>query len=149
MPANPVCWDVMLPMIDDEHYVIRHGTWSLLPAWLPAANCPGRSLFRDITAPSVAVSNEDNDFALWHGEVRMPRAEIATLAATHCEASAFMRFARVPWTLRREHLWIIGDLRYDREPEAGFAELELADGVANCPESMPPWIAPRGDLLQQ
>ncbi|HKE93652.1 MAG TPA: hypothetical protein VKB34_05035, partial [Povalibacter sp.] len=62
--------------------------------------------------------------------------------------AAFLRFSRVPWTLRREHAWIIGDLRFDREPELGFAELELVDGQERCPRHVPPWIEPRSDLLR-
>jgi len=54
----------------------------------------------------------------------------------------------VPWTLKREDDWIIGDLRYDREPELGFAELELKRISSVCPPSAP-WLPPRSDLLDQ
>jgi inner membrane protein len=148
MPANPVCWAVMLPMLDGQHYRIRHGTWSLFPEMLPAANCPGRDLFRHVTAPVTAIDAATAPFVYWHGEVSMPRAEFAQLAGSSCEAAAFLRFARVPWTSQREHRWIIGDLRYDREPELGFAELELQEGAVSCPSGVPPWIAPRADLLR-
>jgi hypothetical protein len=49
--------------------------------------------------------------------------------------------------LRREASWIIGDLRYDRESELGFAELELNDAQVSCPRPAP-WLPPRSDLLE-
>lgn len=146
MPANPVCWDVMLPLIDGDRYVIRHAAWSIAPSLIAAERCPGHHLFKDISAPVTAVKDSNAPFVFWHGEVVMPRTQIATLAAGNCEAAAFMRFARVPWAEQRDHGWIVGDLRYDREPDPGFAELELSE-PSNCPSHVPPWIPPREDLL--
>jgi inner membrane protein len=77
----------------------------------------------------------------------MPGNEIAQLAATNCEAAAFMRFARVPWAMQRDDRWLVGDLRYDREPGLGFAELELPEGSARCPRHVPPWIPPRAEIM--
>jgi inner membrane protein len=65
----------------------------------------------------------------------------------HCDAAVFMRFARAPWIAQRDGRWIIGDLRYDREPELGFAELALDGTSRECMSRMPPWTAPRRDLL--
>lgn len=146
-PANPVCWDVMLALTDADRYLVRHGTWSLAPSLMPADQCPGRGLFKDITAPVTPTAEANTAFVFWHGEIVMPRRQLGQLAATHCQAAAFLKFARVPWTLERSGTWIVGDLRYDREPELGFAEIELKPGTAACPERLPPWIAPRNDLL--
>jgi inner membrane protein len=147
MPADPLCWDVMLPMLDDEHYVIRHGSWSILPGVVSSAQCPGRALFNNITAPMTSISGLDSASVRWHGEITMPRDQIATLAREHCTVAEFMRFVRVPWSLRRDTSWIVGDLRYDREPGLGFAEIELKDGATvSCPRPAP-WIPPRSDLL--
>lgn len=145
MPANPVCWDVMLPLVDDEHYIVRHGVWSLLPGLMPAAQCPGRYLFRDTTSVLSSLERENAPEVFWHGAMTMPRSELAQLARSHCEVAAFMQFARVPWALQREQSQIVGDLRYDREPELGFSEIEI--GGIPCPSSTPPWIPPRSDLL--
>ncbi|HEY6641608.1 metal-dependent hydrolase [Povalibacter sp.] len=145
MPATAVCWDVMLPMTDANRYVIRHGTWSLWPDVLPVEHCRGRDLFRDVTAPLTPVADEQSPIVLWHGEAVMPRTTLPRLAATHCDAARFMRFARVPWAMQRESTWILGDLRYDREPGLGFAEIELGTDAATC--VLPPWNPPRGDLL--
>lgn len=146
-PANPVCWDVMLVLTDADHYLVRHATWSLAPALMPADRCPGRGLFRNLTAPLTPMADANTAFAFWHGEIVMPHRQLRTLAATNCQAAAFLRFARVPWTLERGGTWIIGDLRYDREPGLGFAEIELQPGGPPCPGRLPPWIAPRNDLL--
>ena len=147
MPANPVCWDVMLPMTDADRYVIRHGAWSLWPDVLPAERCPGRDLFRDVTAPMTSVATDSSHAVIWHGEVIMPRDELPELVTAYCDAAAFVRFARVPWALKREERWIVGDLRYDREPGLGFSEMELTNEAANCPSPLPPWLPPRGDLI--
>ena len=149
MPANPVCWDVMLPMVDANRYVIRHGTWSLWSAMLPAQECPGGKLFQDITAPMTAVSADQVAAVRWRGEVIMQRRAIADVTASYCQAAAFMRFARVPWVLERDSTWIVGDLRYDREPGLGFSELEVTSDAVNCPSALPPWLAPRSELLRQ
>ena len=147
MPANPVCWQVILPAVDDTHYLLRQGTWSLAPRWLPAGSCPGRNLFQHITSPREPIGNAESAQVLWRGEIRMPRDQIAQLAATDCRAAAFLRFARAPWIAEREGLRVIGDLRYDREPEAGFAEIELDPRVTQCPSHIPPWLPPRADLI--
>ena len=48
--------------------------------------------------------------------------------------------------VQRAGHWLLGDLRYDREPGLAFAEVELPDGKP-CPRA-PPWIPPRADLLR-
>lgn len=146
-PANPLCWDVMLALTDDSRYLVRHGTWALAPSLMPADRCPGRGLFKNITAPVTPMAAANTAFVFWHGEIVMPRRQLADLAAANCQAAAFLRFARVPWALERSDTWIVGDLRYDREPELGFAEIELQPGRARCSAHLPPWIAPRNDLL--
>lgn len=148
LPANPVCWDVMLALADGDRYLIRHATWSLAPRWIPAQQCMQRDLFRSITAPISPMAEANTDTVLWHGEVIMTRAQIAALAAANCEVAAFMRFARMPWILQRDGRTVIGDLRYDREPGLGFAEIELGEKSGGCPALIPPWVPPRQELLQ-
>lgn len=148
LPANPVCWDVMLALADGDRYLIRHATWSLAPQWIPAQQCMQRDLFRNITAPISPMAEANTDTVLWHGEVIMTRAQIAALAAANCEVAAFMRFARMPWILQRDGRTVIGDLRYDREPGLGFAEIELGEKSGGCPALIPSWIPPRQELLQ-
>src|ERR1044071_173457 len=73
MPADPLCWDVMLPMLDDEHYVIRHGSWSILPSVVSSTQCPGRALFNNITAPMTTINGLESASVRWHGEIIMPQ----------------------------------------------------------------------------
>ena len=63
-----------------------------------------------------------------------------------CEVAALLRFARAPWFQDGEPR-TAGDLRYDHEPELGFAELALAQ-PPRCPAYVPPWTPPRADLLR-
>lgn len=149
MPANPVCWDAMLVMQQADRYVIRHATWSIAPSVITAQGCPVRMQATQVTAPVVPVQNADGPFVHWWGEVDMPGNEVAQLAATNCEAAAFLRFARVPWEMQNGAGWLIGDLRYDREPGLGFAELALSQGPARCPRHVPPWIPPREEMMNQ
>jgi inner membrane protein len=85
---------------------------------------------------------------IWRGELALPISELVQLAQTHCEFAAFLRYARVPWSSREAGQLIVGDLRYDREPGLGFAELALDPVPASCPRFVPPWRPPRSDLLR-
>lgn len=144
-PVDPMCWEVTLALADRHRYLVRSATWSLAPSWMPAWQCP--HLTKESTAPLAPMLEPNTAFAQWHGEVVMPRNEIAQLTAGNCEAAAFMRFARIPWTHRTADGWIIGDLRYDRESALGFAELALGRAATRCPTSVPPWTPPRLELL--
>jgi inner membrane protein len=77
----------------------------------------------------------------------MSRAALGELMRNNCEAAAFSGFARALWYRRSDAGWLLGDLRYDREPGLGFAEIEVAEAPAQCPRFIPPWTAPRADLL--
>ena len=144
LPANPLCWEVILVQLHAEQYSLRRATLALAPQWLAATDCPNRDLDTNVSAPLHAVRAPDTDQWEWFGEWRAPREELVRLVATRCEAAAFMRFARAPWwSSMSSNVWL-GDLRYDREPRAGFAEIELHDV---CPRHVPPWRPPRHDLL--
>jgi inner membrane protein len=129
-----------------ERYTVRIARLSLAPGWLPAALCPSR-IRSSITAPLVAAAAHDTAEVDWDGELTMPRQSMEILAASNCEFRAFLRFARVPWTSRSDGRLIAGDLRYDREPELGFAEIELDEPPRSCPPLVPPWLYPRSDLF--
>ena len=146
MPVNPLCWEVILAQSENEHYVLRRAMLSLAPRLLPAAQCPGRILDQQITAPLTEVADAGAADWQWHGELVMRRDALKQLASNYCEAAVFLQFARDPWVLLRAGHWLLGDLRFDREPELGFAELQLQDGKP-CPLA-PPWIPPRADLLR-
>jgi len=144
LPANPLCWEVILVQLRDEQYSLRRATLALAPQWLPAAECPNRDLETLVSAPLHVVPAGGTPGWQWFGEFRAARAELTRLATTRCEVAGFLRFARAPWWSSVAGTVLLGDLRYDREPQAGFAEIELQD---TCPRHMPPWQPPRSDLL--
>lgn len=156
MPVNPACWEVMLLQREADNAVLRRAMLSLAPAWLPADQCLTRSLDMEITAPLVPVPSDglkwdSPDRLKWYGQIGTPLERLATLASSNCEAAAALRFIRMPWLANVDEGLVLGDLRYDREKELGFAEV-LIDGVLiddepTCPPFVPKWIEPRRDLL--
>jgi inner membrane protein len=148
MPVNPVCREVMTVAVVGDRYVVRRGTHSLLPAWIPAGRCAQLSLTGTTTAPLVAVAQVSTDEMTWTGELSTALDLPATLARDHCAASALLQFARVPWAAPQPDGWLLGDLRYDREPELGLAEIAIGPSGDACPAYLPPWVPPRQDLLQ-
>jgi len=128
---------------------LRQGTFSLAPALLPASACPKPSANAQTTAMLTPVAIASSDSLQWQGEVVMSRAGLQTLTGSNCEAAAFAVFARALLITREQDRWMIGDLRFDREPGPGFAELLLDANPAVCPGNIPPWTPPRSDLLRQ
>jgi inner membrane protein len=154
MPANPVCWEVVTAQVEGDSYAMRRAMLSLAPSWMPADRCPQRRL-NDPTTVLVEQVVEGADAYhgpnraqwKWYGELVISRSEFARLAKDRCEVGAFMRFARIPFAERIEGQWIVGDFRYDREPELSFGEFELGN-TQKCPAHVPPWVPPRAELLQ-
>jgi len=148
LPANPRCWSFIAVQTEGADFLLRRGDTALVPAWLPVGTCADREE-PDMIAPLVPVRSVSETPTLrWKGEFRAPLAELQHLAATRCDAAAMLRFARAPFFLERPGgRVILGDLRYDRGPELGFAALELAEEGAPCPRAVPPWRPPLAELL--
>ena len=142
LPMNPLCWEVILIQEQGDRYALRRALASLVPALA----CPTRSMGRAITAPLRAVNAADTPHLRWYGEFIGSREALRELAASSCEVAALLRFARAPWSHDGQPR-AAGDLRYDHEPELGFAELALAQ-PPRCPGYVPPWTPPRMDLLR-
>jgi hypothetical protein len=76
----------------------------------------------------------------------MDARTLAGLAASNCDTKRLASFLRAPFAVVTDSGWILGDLRYDREPDAGFAEV-LIDPRAPLRCAKPiPWDPPRQDL---
>jgi hypothetical protein len=80
---------------------------------------------------------------------RMPRADLISVYENHCAAAAFFRFGRAPFVIEGEkpETLVVGDLRYDRQRDLDFAELEIDETADDCPEFVPAWLPPRRDAL--
>jgi inner membrane protein len=147
-PVDPFCREVLTVSLAGDRYVVRSALHSLLPGWMPADGCAQRRLAATPTAPLVPVARPATDEVVWVGELSIARTVPVTLAQDYCAVSALMQFARVPWAVPRDDGWLVGDLRYDREPELGFAEIEVGPGTDPCLAYRPPWVPPRQDLLE-
>jgi inner membrane protein len=148
MPANPLCWEVMLVQTRSESVIARRTMLALAPSLIPADGCLSRSLDLPSTAPLERVHATDTAELHWYGEIATDLEQLRNLVRTACEAAAAMRFIRVPWLTTLGQATVLGDLRYDREKALGFAEIALQDPPAACPRHVPPWQPPRTDLLQ-
>jgi len=147
LPANPLCWDVLLLETDGDRYMVRHAMVSNAGTMIPASHCPLMNRNKETTAPMATVQAPDSAEIHWLGEFAMSVAVLRKLVASHCDASALMRFARAPFATELGQKWIIGDLRFDRERGLGMAKIEpTSPAVTPCPETAP-WIPPRQDLL--
>jgi inner membrane protein len=146
MPANPVCWNVIAIALEGDQYALRRAVLSTAPGFISARDCPDQTLEAGTTVPMRHVSGPRSSAVQWLDEYRVGRREFARVLQAYCEAALFMHFARAPWIASARGRWIIGDLRYDREPELGFAELELSDPSRACTSTAPPWVPPRGEL---
>lgn len=146
MPVNPACWEVMVLQKEAGNAVLRRAMLAVAPAWITADQCLSRSLDIEITAPLVPVPAGDSDQVKWYGQISTPIDRLADLAATNCEAAAALRFIRMPWLAIVDEGLVLGDLRYDREKELGFAEIVI-DEQPTCPRFVPKWVEPRYDLL--
>jgi inner membrane protein len=141
LPMNPLCWEAILVQEQGDRYALRRALASLVPD----IRCPARSIDRPVTAPLEPAEMPDTPYLRWHGQFTGSREQLRALAASSCEVAALLRFARTPW-FRESEPRIAGDLRYDREPEPGFAEIVLTR-PPRCPAYVPPWVPPRLDLL--
>ncbi len=146
MPVNPACWEVMMLQKEAGNAIVRRAMLTMTPAWLTAERCLSRSLDLEITAPLVPVPKDSTARLKWYGQISTPIVRLVDLARTHCDAAAAFRFIRMPWLATTQDGLVLGDLRYDREPELGFAEIVIAD-QPNCPRFVPNWVEPRRDLL--
>jgi inner membrane protein len=160
-PTNPLCWDILLLETDGDQYSVRHGVLAIAPRLMPAGQCPDVTASTRITAPLHAVSAPDTAKIRWLGEFSMARQHLVTLARSYCEAAELLQFARAPFATQIGRGWVIGDLRFDREPQLGMSELALGanpDGRSGparggdpdrrqCRSSVP-WTPPRAELLR-
>lgn len=148
LPVNPFCWHVLIVQADAKHSYVRRAVLSIAADIIPARGCPSRPEMTNTTAKFVAIAAVSTGTIAWHGEAATSIDRLQSSVADDCHAFAFMRFARAPWLIQKGSTWIVGDARFDHEQSLGFAEIEL-DSKQECMAYVPPWTAPRADLLGQ
>ncbi|MET0290995.1 MAG: metal-dependent hydrolase [Steroidobacteraceae bacterium] len=146
-PTTPLCWDVLLLQKSASEYIARRGRIVLAPA-SEDFRCPhvfgdgaGTAPWQELTPSTGRVR--------WLRELRIPLDRFRGLTDGDCQVAALMQFVRAPFLADRDGVHIVGDLRFDREAEAGFAELEI--GAAGAEDRCPapaPWSPPRAELLR-
>jgi inner membrane protein len=142
-PAHPFCWDVMLLQRAQGAYTARLGQLSLTSDL--SAAC-ARNLGGAGTAPLKGMQVPVTSGMRWSGQFSMEANSLARLGASNCDTRRLASFLRAPFAVETDKGWILGDLRYDREPGPGFAEL-LVDSHGSTRCSRPsPWTPPRRDL---
>ena len=146
MPANPLCWSTLAVTLDaQQRYRVHVGAVSLWPSLAAVTSCRFRTRERT-TAPLAAELLASAD-----GRVRFeqrfeaPLASLLALRRAHCDAAAGLRFMRAPFWTVQAGTRVLGDLRYDREPELGFAEIALH---GECRDRPAPWVPPLSAWLR-
>jgi hypothetical protein len=148
-PASPWCWSIIAVSVGPGgSYHLRPGLLSLRPEWTDAEACGIRSR-RERSLKLGPPDLSDTGRIHWEGHWTRPMQELQRLARD-CRADAFLHFGRAVWWREEGTLVQLGDLRYDFEPEEGFAEVSfVADQPAEC-MALPPWrSAVVRRLLQQ
>lgn len=145
--ANPVCFGVLVLESVGDRYQVRSASLGLLPAVFPAARCNPPAAATSL--PRGEAPGASSEHVQWQSAWSAPLAELVSLNRDNCEAAALFRFTRAPfWFRRGAGMLRIGDVRYDREVEAGFAELDIPARPRACPPAVPPWVPPRAALLR-
>jgi inner membrane protein len=146
-PAQPFCWDVLLLQRRDDQYVVRRGRLNIGISSLCPAVLSGKG-----TAPMTSVPSTGHAASSglqWTGEFTMSRTRLAVLAQRTCATRELMQFVRAPFAAQTQAGWVLGDLRFDREPGPGLAELLVTGANAADCRYGAPWVAPRADLLDR
>ena len=150
LPANPLCWDLLLLETHGDRYVARHAVLTLAPDAVAARECPMMVGAQEHTAPLAAVGAADTVRVRWLGEFEIVQQALAQRVAASCDAQAFMLFARAPFLASEPSgaETVLGDLRFDRGHERGSFEVPVPPmkKIPSCVRAAP-WSAPRADLL--
>jgi inner membrane protein len=144
-PGNPACFSVVTAQLAGDGYTARAGRISVLPGLLSAEQC--RVQPTGLTLGLSAPPRSSSPGVYWEGQWRGSVSELQRLAGTQCRIAAWLRFARIPFWRASAAGYLVGDLRFDRDPELDFDELELEGGDGRCPPWLPPWSPPRAELM--
>jgi hypothetical protein len=143
LPAHPLCWLAIAVTTDPgATYRGRFGYVSLWPSLIDPETC-NVSPRGPTTAPLAHAPLPLRHGVAFKLAFQGQLSELRALAKKSCEARVILQFARAPFWVAGSPT-IIGDLRYDHEPELQFAELEPQDA---CRDGAVPWVPPLQALL--
>jgi inner membrane protein len=145
-PASLICWQGIVVGRRGDNYTLDVAMVSIAPGMEPAKDCG-----LEPTGLSLGMKKpvrRSTSSVRFQGEHHAPLTELTELARNNCYARAFFTFSRAPFWLARGSKVYLGDLRYDRSSDPGFAELEVPARPTECPPWVPSWIPPRRDLLR-
>lgn len=153
--ADPRCFSAMVVTSTGTEYRVTTATVAPWSSGLNAAGCiavgsgAGRNSLGSLPGVSRSVPFALSPAVAWGETWAVPRAEFVALAATRCAFAAAMRFMRTPvWSLDANGTAVVTDARFG-VGGGGFAGLSVAPGTG-CPLTgkwIPPWVAPRADVL--
>src|SRR5262245_56779028 len=90
LPADPLCWQVVLLQTEGESYVARTGIVAAVPGVMGATDCPF-DVWASPTAPSERVPAASSPTLTWVREFRAPLGELRALARDSCVFAALLR----------------------------------------------------------
>ncbi len=144
MPGNPFCYETWSVHRTRGDYVVL-GSF-VAPLGTDVARCPPRMTS---TATLARITHEAPEGVRWVGQYREKLSVLDALRQRDCRVAALLRFFRLPYVEEvATGARVIGDLRFDREPELGFGELLLPKELGACPPHVPGWTPPRSDLFE-
>jgi hypothetical protein len=138
LPGNPFCWAGIEVKRQDGLYQAETFTLAAFPGIFPASRCP--TAFSPPISPPLLASMRPQTLILRPGALfRAPASDLDEIAKD-CVGNAYLRFARVPVWKKSGDGWFLGDLRFYRGANRGFAQIEAGAGAHPCPRAVPPWI---------
>ncbi|MFZ5891820.1 MAG: metal-dependent hydrolase [Myxococcota bacterium] len=148
-PINPLCFSLISVSVRGDEYHLRAARMSVLPSLISAKSCriQPTGLTLGLSPPEFTSNRELH----WEGDWQSSVSELRRLDREHCLVHALLGFARAPfWQVSAGDSWLLGDLRFDRDPELDFDELEVPRRVDNaqCLRFLTPWRPPRESLLR-
>lgn len=139
LPGNPFCWSSLQANNKNEIYSVQRSLIAPFPSLIAVDSCPQIfSAENPLLTKSEKINTAGQSF---FGTFRAPAEQLKKIAE-NCRGNAFLRFVRIPFWSREGDSWQVADLRFDRRGSNNFASFQIADQEPNCPNFVPPWIAP-------
>jgi inner membrane protein len=146
LPGNPLCVSAMTVERTMNTYRVVTVRASAAPALVAATDCRTRS---DAGGAFKVSTRESSRRVFWEREWTADAGELITLAGESCRAAAALRFLRVPiWRRADDSTVVLGDARFGDGSGNSFSDERVRRHSPDCGIAVPPWIPPRGELLE-